>query len=108
MINPPGKVDDIYLTWIRGEPCELSSLPDPCSGKGCVAHHVTGRGMGGSKRDDRDAVPLCQTHHDRIHSKGQAEHYNTLLVASHRLLKRYLDRVVIPSLGEPSVDEDIF
>lgn len=112
MIRTPGKIDDFYLAWVRGEPCELASMLDPCSSSSihscCEAHHVTGRGMGGSKRDDRDAVPLCKMHHDRIHSKGAKDTHDRLLIASHRLLKSYLDRVVIPLLKQEITVSDIF
>lgn len=108
MINPPGKIDDVYLNWVRLQGCEMASLLDRCPNKSCQAHHVTGRGMGGSKRDDRDAVPLCSMHHKRIHDQGMEKTFSQQMIAAHRLLKRYLDRVVIPSMGEPGVDEEIF
>lgn len=87
-------IDERYLTWVRAHECFASATP--CSG-GMVAHHVTGRGMGGSKRDDRDAIPMCTIHHSEFHTSGEIRPFNAQYTRqlmereSHELLKRYLD-----------------
>jgi hypothetical protein len=53
--------------------------------------------MGGSKRDDWDAVPLCWGHHTVLHNTGKLHPYdhtqtrNFLLHFAHEQLKLYFD-----------------
>ncbi len=87
-------VDERYLSWVRAQEC--FGGPSHCGG-GMVAHHVTGRGMGGSKRDDRDTIPMCTLHHSEYHNRGELRPFNAQYTRqlmereSHDLLKRYLD-----------------
>lgn len=57
--------DDRHLSFVRTLPCCV------CSKKGVQAHHVIARGMGGARRDDRLAVPLCVECHTAVHTFGQ-------------------------------------
>ena len=87
--------DANYLAWIRTQECVGPSITE-CNGR-IEAHHVTGKGMGGWKQDDRDTVPLCLTHHRQLHNDGRlkpfdAEETKLLLIEkAHHFLKRYLD-----------------
>lgn len=52
--------DPEYLAWIRTLPCVIC-------GNFAEADHVRTRGAGGT---DRQAVPLCHTHHMERHTIG--------------------------------------
>jgi hypothetical protein len=103
-VNAPGKLDDDYLAWLRRQPCVGIG---EC-GQGIEAHHVTGRGMGGSKQDDRDTVPLCRPHHQILHDSAEfsplsAEETKAYLMGmAHRLLKRYIDEEVLNVFSRPN------
>lgn len=55
--------------------CEVAGfLPGRCwnkPGEGPDVHHVTPRGMGGTRYDDGAIVTLCRRHHDYIESRRQ-------------------------------------
>lgn len=81
-----GRVEDPeYLRWIRTLPCVVcqkrckecrSGYPDACIGQGeCVgvpvqAAHVGLRGLR-QKCSDREAIPLCNPHHNRGFPESQ-------------------------------------
>jgi hypothetical protein len=91
-------IDEKYLKWLRTKECVAPSVTGhECNGQ-IVVHHVTGRGIGGGKRDDRDGVPLCWCHHSKLHSSGSLHPWTStqtryfLIELSHKYLKEYLDR----------------
>ncbi|MHC4647301.1 MAG: DUF968 domain-containing protein [Planctomycetota bacterium] len=91
-------IDEKYLKWLRRQECVAPSVTGhECKGQ-IVVHHVTGRGMGGSKRDDRDGVPLCWCHHSKLHASGSLHPWSAtqtryfLIELAHKYLKAYLDR----------------
>jgi len=60
---------DIYLKFIRQQPCAICS-----DDTGSDPHHEVGnkrRGVGFKSHDIR-AIPLCRTHHSELHSGGHA------------------------------------
>ncbi len=86
----------------------MATIMESCSGR-IEPHHVTGRGMGASRRDDRDVVPLCSVHHRAQHNSGFADTKDELLCFAHVIFKEYLDQVVIPSqIVESDADEECF
>ena len=93
-----GPIDEAYLSWLRQRPCRAGFAKSSC-GVVVEAHHTTGRGMGGSRRDDRDAVSLCTIHHRQFHDTGRLypfdpEHTKwALYEAAHQQLKLYLDEM---------------
>lgn len=76
--RPAWKVTESYLQWLRGRPCYLDG--HRCGGCGeadpprrspveaAHVNHGAGKGMG-TKNADRDAIPLCQRHHDEQSGK---------------------------------------
>jgi hypothetical protein len=54
------------LAWIRTLACAVS-WSDCVYGYAVVAHHA-GRHAAGKKCPDSEAIPLCQGHHDHLHS----------------------------------------
>ncbi len=94
----PNRIDEEYLAWIRRHNCAGPALGGQCCSAPTIEpHHVTGRGMGGSKRDDRDTVPLCVSHHRELHDTGAIKPWSVeetkgfLRDDMHKLLKGYLD-----------------
>jgi hypothetical protein len=56
--------DPHYLTFVYTLPCYMRDLAkSPCGGA-MHAHHAIHKSQGGV---DRDAIPLCRTHHDEWH-----------------------------------------
>ncbi len=66
----PQTVDKKYLSYVREQPCARPEGASPCAGP-VVSHHVEGKGMGGSKRNDHETAPLCDYHHKLLHNFGQ-------------------------------------
>ena len=58
-----------YLEYIATHPCCVIG----CNAVPVQAHHVYGKGMGGGKSSDFDAVPVCQKHHDEVHSSKDSD-----------------------------------
>lgn len=95
------KIDNEYLHWIATHQCCAPS--ELAGGRPCVGevepHHTTGKGMGGSKRDDRDSVPLCRGHHVEWHTHArlspweESETKVNLKDMAFGYLKRYLDGI---------------
>jgi hypothetical protein len=54
--------DEAYLSEIRELPCVV------CWARPCDPHHTISRGAGGG---DNTVVPICRTHHNLAHSRGQ-------------------------------------
>ena len=52
------------VEWVKSLGCVI------CGGSPCDAAHVKSGGMG-RKADARWTVPLCRTHHDEVHQRGQ-------------------------------------
>lgn len=67
--RPAWKVATAFLQWLRGRPCAADG--SLCTGKVVAAHvdHAGDKGMG-TKVSDRHAIPLCEGHHARQHSRG--------------------------------------
>ena len=52
-----------FLSWVREQPCMLCRTEEDIT-----AHHRQASGMGGGKRDDFTAVPLCAYCHNLVHN----------------------------------------
>jgi hypothetical protein len=72
-----GRVEsDIFLQWVRRQPCAICEQQGAGARPGSEAHHFPPKGMGGARcRDDR-TIPLCRRHHEeaqayRISSEAQ-------------------------------------
>jgi len=63
--KPKREKDEAYLKYIKGLPCACRD--HTCTGD-VVPHHTTTKGAGGS---DYLTIPLCYTHHSRIHNEGR-------------------------------------
>jgi len=68
--RPAWKVATSYLKWLRGRPCAADGY-GLCEGRMEAAHvdHAGGKGMG-TKVADKHAIPLCEGHHRRQHTRG--------------------------------------
>lgn len=68
--RPAWKVATAYLQWLRGRPCAMQHLGG-CAGKMEAAHtpDPASKGMG-TKAADKNAIPLCNAHHDLHTRKG--------------------------------------
>jgi len=62
--KPKREVDKKYLEYIKTLPCCCQD--HTCTGD-IVPHHTKTRGSGGS---DYKAVPMCATHHSKVHNTG--------------------------------------
>ena len=64
--RPAWKVCEAFKQWLRGRPCLLSGAD--CAGKIEAAHTPDPLSKGvGTKAADRNAIPLCQ-HHHQLHT----------------------------------------
>ena len=58
-------VDELYLEYVRQQPCSLCAAPPPSQ-----PHHLQARGMGGGSRLDvaLGVLPLCVFCHQKVHN----------------------------------------
>jgi hypothetical protein len=65
LFKSPVVRDKTYLQWIREQGCIICRTRENVH-----AHHEGGRGMA-IKASDRDAIPLCFSHHRERHDNGK-------------------------------------
>lgn len=87
--------DPKYRVWVQQKPCLISNTD--CSCQETVApHHIFG---GHGRKDDKEAVPLCNNHHAAnasnfsVHHLGRERfeelHQVNMLEAADKLYKEY-------------------
>lgn len=63
--SKPSK-DKNYLQWLRGQPCCVCSRFGEIQHSPTQAHHCIHDRFGTEKRPDREAIPLCEGHHQGL------------------------------------------
>ena len=64
--KPKAKKDKNYLQWLREQPCCVCARWGEIQHSPTQAHHCIHDRFGTEKRPDREAIPLCEGHHQGL------------------------------------------